>query len=70
MTTAVVEDSGRRPVIHAAIHHAVVVVRDLEVSLLTRCDRMPAGAIVRDGNYPVTPAQAAGTRRKELRLWT
>ena len=33
MTGAAGEDAGRRPGAHASIHHAVVVVRDLEVSL-------------------------------------
>ncbi len=30
MTAAAAEEAGRRPVTHTAIHHAVVVVRDLE----------------------------------------
>jgi glyoxylase I family protein len=33
MTRAAAEEAGPRPVTHAAIHHAVVVVRDLEASL-------------------------------------
>jgi catechol 2,3-dioxygenase-like lactoylglutathione lyase family enzyme len=33
MTRAAAEDAGPGPVTHAAIHHAVMVVRDLEASL-------------------------------------
>jgi catechol 2,3-dioxygenase-like lactoylglutathione lyase family enzyme len=33
MTAAAAEEASRRPAVHAAIHHTVVVVGDLEVSL-------------------------------------